>query len=165
MDCHRYNTALSGPINNCANCHPPHNPVATPPWPKYMFDNHVDGRVTINFDPIYGPAISYSGTPQPGDGYGNCANTYCHSNGTSVATGTIPANTSAEWGADPDCSGCHGNPPAYANGAPKKNSHAAHGGSTCDKCHSATTTTGTTITSSGTPATLAGIAFINTDDG
>ena len=46
------------------------------------------------------------------------------------------------------CSSCHGYPPGYPNGTPKANSHQAHSGNTCDKCHYATTTDGSTIATS-----------------
>ncbi|GAM11651.1 geobacter CxxxxCH...CXXCH motif protein [Geobacter sp. OR-1] len=79
---------------------------------------------------------------------GNCANSYCHSNGTSKSTGIIPANT-VKWGNGPLlCSSCHSNPPAYANGTPKANSHELHSiyGYGCNKCHVGTTSDGVSIT-------------------
>jgi predicted CxxxxCH...CXXCH cytochrome family protein len=109
-------------------------------------DKHANGSIEVSFAPKY--SGSYSGTPQPGDGYGSCSNTYCHSNGTSVSAGTIPGNTPPTWGSGSlPCNSCHGYPPDYANGSPKANSHPAHAdaGITCDKCHYATTTDGSTI--------------------
>jgi predicted CxxxxCH...CXXCH cytochrome family protein len=110
---------------------------------------HANGSVDVLFDTYYGNGV-YNGTPTPGDGYSSCSNTYCHSNGTSVSTGTIPDNTSPVWGSGSlACTACHNNPPDYANGSPKANSHPAHAnaGITCDKCHNATTTDGSTIAS------------------
>jgi predicted CxxxxCH...CXXCH cytochrome family protein len=119
-------------------------------------DKHANGSVDVAFAPKYGG--SYSGTPQPGDGYGSCSNTYCHSTGVSVAAATVPANTTPGWGFSGPllCNACHGNEtgndgtgrPGYANGSPKANSHwsPSHVGSSCSACHYATTTTGTTIT-------------------
>ena len=71
----------------------------------------------------------------------------CHQDGMAGA----PAQTGYKegWldtGYHPGCSGCHGFPPAYSNGSPKTNSHQGHSAVTCDKCHAATTTTGSTIT-------------------
>lgn len=106
-----------------------------------------------------------------------CNNTYCHSNGTSVSTGSIVANASPTWGAAAGslgCAGCHDSPPSYANNSPKKNSHTSsptHASSTCDKCHYTVTTNGSTIASvvdhvSGaynvSPNTGAGISFTYT---
>ena len=76
-----------------------------------------------------------------------CANTYCHSNGTSVATGTIPVNTSAAWNSGPlTCDSCHEYGPGYELYAPKANSHVRHNFLGCESCHYTTTTDGTTIT-------------------
>jgi predicted CxxxxCH...CXXCH cytochrome family protein len=86
----------------------------------------------------------------PGNGFFSCSSTYCHSNGTSVATGSIPENTSTSWGSGAlACNACHGNPPSYPNGSPKANSHTAagHAGVSCSKCHVTVTTDGTTIAS------------------
>ena len=106
---------------------------------------HVNHQVDVSFISKYGGA--YNGTPSPGDGYSTCTNSYCHSSGVSVTTGTVPANTSAAWGSGVlACSGCHGNPPTYANNSPKKNSHGIHAAYGCNKCHYRTTTNGTSIT-------------------
>ncbi|RII24939.1 MAG: hypothetical protein CXR31_15735, partial [Geobacter sp.] len=107
---------------------------------------HVDHRIDVKFPPMYGATAAYTGTPQPGDGYGACSILYCHSNGTSVATGTVPATITPTWGSGSlSCNACHGNPPAYGNGIPKANSHQRHNFG-CNSCHNATTTDGTTIT-------------------
>ena len=109
---------------------------------------HTNHKIEVSFVTKYGG--TYNGTPEPGDGYSTCSTVYCHSNGTSVATGTVPANTSPEWGSGAmACDGCHGNPPNYASASPKANSHsihAVHSVSDCSICHYGTTTTGTTIT-------------------
>jgi predicted CxxxxCH...CXXCH cytochrome family protein len=76
-----------------------------------------------------------------------CANTYCHSNGTSIATGAIPVNTSAAWNSGPiTCDSCHEYGPGYDLYAPKANSHVRHNFLGCESCHYTTTTDGTTIT-------------------
>ena len=127
MTCHRYNTTLSGSENGCQNCHAP-RPSDTS---SLLFDNHVDGKVTINFDPILGDSGSYDGTPAPGDSYGRCSNISCHGSGT------------PQWGGTVACGDCH----AATAGALTTGSHAAHltklngpdgvVGSTlnCDGCH------------------------------
>lgn len=71
---------------------------------------------------------------------GTCSNSYCHSNGTSISTGVIPANL-VKWGSTLSCASCHGNPPAYPNNAPKANSHAKHDSYdySCSNCHLTTT--------------------------
>jgi predicted CxxxxCH...CXXCH cytochrome family protein len=122
---------------NCATCHSGYPNLVGGLVP------HADGSVDINFEPtMSGPAASYAGTPAPGDGFSSCSNTYCHSNGTSVATATIPAQTSTDWNSGTlGCSDCHDGPatgPTYTNGTPKANSHSAHASYDCVKCHSAT---------------------------
>ncbi len=154
--CHRWNTDPKTSNFGCGNCHLLHGGSLLGP----VFDNHVDGKVTIEFEPTFGASASYNGTPLPGDGYSSCDNTYCHSDGTTVATGyyvpTIPANTSPAWGEsapDPQsdsftCNNCHGYPPAYSLFDPKANSHAIHDLTWigCQECHYTTTEDGTTIT-------------------
>lgn len=140
--CHKWNS--SGGYGDCNQCH-------------YTYDKqtyHVNGQVDVIFDQYWGPAAAYNGTPQPGDGYSNCANTYCHSNGTGGTKNTgeirgIAANNSMAWGSGSlSCTSCHGNYPSYANGSPKANSHADHGygPGLCFYCHGATTSNGSTIT-------------------
>jgi len=141
ITCHKLNASAS---NACAQqCH------------STEYDYHANNQVDVLFDTEFGNA-SYNGTLTPGDGFSDCANTYCHSNGSSVATLTIPANTSPMWGSGAlACDACHGNGPDYVNGAPKANSHAEHSSYTCDQCHSSTTTTGNTITNTTNHVNLA----------
>ncbi|NTW59154.1 MAG: CxxxxCH/CxxCH domain-containing protein [Nitrospirae bacterium] len=163
--CHRYESQAAGSYNSCDACH----------TTTASYERHADGKVNVTVDAAFGNA-TYNDTSAapgtPGNGYFRCSNTYCHSNGTSVATGAIPANNSAVWGSGMlSCGACHGNPPNYANGSPKKNSHSAHSGETCDSCHVATTADGTTITDKTThvnkfydvnPATSSGVTFTYT---
>lgn len=109
---------------------------------------HANGKINVRLDPVFGNMSAYQGSPEPGNGYSNCTNTYCHSNGTSIATGAIPPSITTNWGSGTvACNACHGNPPSYANGEPKANSHAKHASFSCSRCHYGTTTTGTTVTS------------------
>lgn len=127
----------------CSSCH---NFYSAPEHGK-----HADYKVDISVDSAFsgGGAATYLGTPSPGDGYSYCSTTYCHGDGTSVATGIISANTSPVWGSSGtlSCTSCHGYPPGYADGDPKANSHSAHAARSCDVCHYTTTTDGTNITS------------------
>jgi predicted CxxxxCH...CXXCH cytochrome family protein len=172
--CHKYDT-LAG-FNTCDACHGFYSLMA-------LYNGHVNGIVDVVIESVFG-AASYndtSATPgAPGNGYFSCSNTYCHSNGTSVATSVVTANTSSAWGAAGplSCSSCHGSEPGndgtgrpwYTNGSPKANSHASasHIGAACSACHLATTTTGTTIASTSihvnkaydvTPDLASGISF------
>ena len=90
---------------------------------------------------IAGPAATYTA--------GNnrtCSTLYCHSDGSSIATG-LPASGSVVWGPNKlACNGCHGSPPAYANGTPKANSHLSPSHRvSCGSCHAATSADGSTI--------------------
>ncbi len=138
--CHTYEPSIS---LGCSSCH---NMYATTEYAK-----HANYQIDIAFDPAFkaGGSATYNGTPVPGDGYNSCSNTYCHGDGTSIATGTITANTSPVWGnpGSLTCSSCHGYPPSYANSTPKANSHSSHAGRSCDTCHYGTTTDGTSVTS------------------
>ena len=140
-------------IFNCGVCH---DPGAT---------THGGGAVSgiqaaqVAFDATYAGGGTYTagGTLAGTDNGFNwtagatnnaCSNTYCHSQGTSLTTPYAAPNiTSFQWTSSTlTCSGCHGNPPAYANGSPKANSHSAHSAYTCNTCHVNTTSGGTTIT-------------------
>ena len=120
----------------------------------WKFDTN-DKRVTLSSS----YSIS-SGAAAPSDGsgraYGTCSNSYCHSNGTSVATGTIPTNTSPTWGSTAvplACNSCHGagtpdGRPVYFQNQPKSNSHdhmTYNAAFTCATCHYNTTHDGATI--------------------
>lgn len=132
--CHNYNNTDEW----CLGCHDP-NTI------EVQRDKHANHAIDVAFAPRY--SGSYTGSPAPGDAYGNCSNTYCHSNGTSVSSGSVPANISPDWGSGTlSCNACHGFPPNYASGSPKANSHSAHAGKTCNYCHAATTSDGTGIT-------------------
>ncbi|MBI5632334.1 MAG: CxxxxCH/CxxCH domain-containing protein [Nitrospirae bacterium] len=136
--CHKWNTASS--LNSCGTCH---NFVITPEYPR-----HANYQIELIFDSTFGDP-TYNGSFAPGNGYSSCSNTYCHSNGTSISTGAIPANTTPNWGSGSlACNSCHGYAPAYDNGSPKANSHGihvAHSVGDCSNCHYATTTNGTII--------------------
>jgi len=117
---------------------------------------HINYQIDVKFAPRYGgSSAAYNGNPAPGNGYGSCLNTYCHSNGASVSSGTIASNTSPAWGGATACGSCHGSggdgsgSPNYAGGSPKPNSHrshTAHLAKDCSICHYGTTANGTTIT-------------------
>ena len=116
--------------------------------------NHVNGAIDVNFYTAFvGTGGVYNGTAAPGDGFSNCANTYCHSAGTSVSTGIVPANTTANWGSGVlACDSCHTGGtvtgPTYSSGSPKANSHGGHvagSGYQCVDCHSTTVDAANTI--------------------
>lgn len=88
-----------------------------------------------------------------------CLNTYCHSKGTTVTTlgtysrpvmTTLASGFSWTGSAVLGCNGCHGDTgstsgrPTYTNATLKTNAHVRHN-TTCEVCHTATTTDGTTI--------------------
>ncbi|MBJ6725375.1 CxxxxCH/CxxCH domain c-type cytochrome [Geomesophilobacter sediminis] len=115
---------------------------------------HADG----NIDVVFAGGGSYSQSPNPpGNGYGSCAGTYCHSNGTSFTAPFGAARLLPTWNQPlpSDCSGCHGGlstGPDYPNGTPKANSHAQHVAVNhlgCNACHASVTSDGVTITTPG----------------
>lgn len=135
---------------SCGRCHPDHAAEAAP----FAHATSVGKRslavrfaTAPNSGGSYSGAVGYpaylpSGSPPRN---GSCSGVYCHSDGTAVATGTVPVVASTSWGSGiSSCSSCHGYPPAYGNGAPKANSHARHPNA-CSKCHAATTATNSTI--------------------
>jgi len=110
--CHAYSPALSTgshgkhfaqeemqqcyPCHNWSNSNDPcmacHDNATIEP----RRDKHANRSVDVSFAPMYGGA--YSGTPQPGDGYGTCSNVYCH--GATLSGGT---NTTPAWGGTVVC--------------------------------------------------------------
>jgi predicted CxxxxCH...CXXCH cytochrome family protein len=164
--CHKYDAL--GSFNTCDSCHGYYSPAA-------LFSRHVNGIVNVAIESEFGTA-AYNDASQspgaPGNGYFSCSNTYCHGDGTSVSTGLITANTSSAWGSGTlSCAACHGNPPSYQNGNPKKNSHPAHASEPCSKCHVTTTADGATIANTTThvnksydvaPETVSGVTFTYT---
>jgi predicted CxxxxCH...CXXCH cytochrome family protein len=106
---------------------------------------HINNKVDVSFITKFGG--NYNGSPNVGDGYSYCSNTYCHSNGTSVATSIVTTNSSPTWGNGAmECTGCHGYPPVYPNGSPKANTHGRHTFG-CNSCHFGTTADGLAISS------------------
>lgn len=127
--CHKWN--VDAPYGDCYQCHNNSN----------THNLHVNHKVNVIFDPYWGNNATYTGTPDPGDGFGQCYSTYCHSNGTggtknSGETRPVSDNASPVWGYGSHliCNGCHGYPPNYPNGSPKANSHSYHS-FTCWNCH------------------------------
>jgi len=137
----------------CSQCHANHLAEASP----FAHATSVGRRnLLIELrDPFGQRAGTYSGSlddflPKSSqNAFGTCSGTYCHSSGTSVASGTVEANTTPLWGSGTlACDECHGNPPLYDNGSPKANSHRGHSiihPFTCDACHVSTTADGIAI--------------------
>jgi predicted CxxxxCH...CXXCH cytochrome family protein len=130
----------------CFTCHSSNGPNVT----------HANYTIDVNIVTKFGGM--YTGTPTPGDAYGRCSSTYCHSSGVSVRTGSLSSSASVTWGSSSIvCNSCHGNTlypepnsamPDYPNGTPKENSHAVHVSSNsvpCQNCHAGTTNDGLTI--------------------
>lgn len=143
--CHRFEQQSAGAYTSCDPCH----------TTGAVYSGHVNGRVDIRIDTAFGSAAYDDTSPSPGspgNGFFSCTNTYCHSNGTSVAGGAIPPNTTKVWGsAVLACDACHGNGPAYPDGSPKANSHQVHAAApyafSCNYCHVTTTSDGAGIAS------------------
>jgi predicted CxxxxCH...CXXCH cytochrome family protein len=132
---------------SCQKCHPDH---ASEPRPFSHATSAANRGIVVRFTSAPNSGGAYSGNglnylpSQNKVAFGNCTNFYCHSNGTSLATGQ-PASGSVAWGSSIlACDGCHGTPPAYANNTPKANSHAIHNFG-CGTCHAGTTMDGVTI--------------------
>ena len=146
---------------SCVKCHPDHAVLAAPF--AHATSARPGGRaLQLSFDLLPNTGGSYSKpenlaypnylpsqTPA-GDRNGSCSAMYCHSNGA----GSGPL-TPAVWGGTLDCAGCHGfDANAGANsmatdqhGAHVKNAARVGWDIGCQECHSATTTTGSSVTS------------------
>jgi predicted CxxxxCH...CXXCH cytochrome family protein len=157
---HQKHATSSGYNFTCDTCHFNGMPVTliaeSPPMFQMGFNykgtggGAYDGHVLLSpysYDGTNGTTVTTNGTM-------TCSSIYCHSDGTSVTTGVIPANTSPSWGAAGPllCNTCHGYPPQYAQDQPKSNSHVRHFDQlqqnswfSCGTCHYSTTTDGVTI--------------------
>ena len=155
--CH-YN--FSGAGGGCSACHNAH---------ALGYSHHVQHEIHMEFDPFITVGGTYTGDSIPGTTYGRCSALYCHSDGTFKVTGVLNGYTSIAWGSGAiGCDGCHGYPPAYPSGSPKANSHAAHSGYACSRCHYTTTADGAVISTSRyhvnkdytvAPQAAAGVSF------
>jgi predicted CxxxxCH...CXXCH cytochrome family protein len=116
---------------------------------------HADQEVNVSVVGYFGG--TYDGTPAPGDGYGACANVYCHSNGQA----TPSYAPSVTWGAGTlSCNACHGSATSKGGSdttTPLSGKHASHVNNPtvlgagkslhCIECHSITVSSDTTIAS------------------
>jgi predicted CxxxxCH...CXXCH cytochrome family protein len=149
---HSKHATSSGYNYSCETCHFNGMPATTisedPPLLQMGFSAGASGG-SYDGHALQSPYLyeATNNTTVTANGTMTCSNLYCHSNGTSVATGAFPASISPAWGtAGPlACSTCHGYPPSYAQDQPKSNSHSRHTFTTCNTCHYATTTDGVTI--------------------
>jgi|GEM_PF-6708454 len=149
---------VSGNGIACETCHYSGMPV-TPIVDDYRLQMGfaIDGQGTAGnrYDgQLLNPAYSYEGTNNTTvtSGGSMTCTVYCHSDGTSVATGVLAAKTSPAWTTgSTDCNSCHTYPPAYSQDQPKSNSHQRHimAGFTCSTCHFGTTTDAVTIAPTG----------------
>jgi predicted CxxxxCH...CXXCH cytochrome family protein len=146
MDAGKHTKHLSYSQIDCANCHDGVGD-GTP--------SHLDNNIDVVFNAASGSGGSYSQVPNaPGNGYGACSATYCHSQGQSTTSpyGGGP-NTVPGWAtASLDCKSCH-NYTAASLSPMASGSHTAHvndgaimTNKSCDACHIETTSNGTSIT-------------------
>lgn len=116
----------------CSNCHN----GAVPPASSV----HVNNTINVSLDAAYGGSYNGSdstpGNHAPGQGYGTCSTTYCHSDGLA----TPVAYQSPQWGnaSSGACGTCHG---VVAATPPASSPHTKHTGTaanyrfSCSKCH------------------------------
>jgi len=130
---------------NCSICHNGYSMPSSASTYTIDINFSFNGSTTGTYDGQTG--VRYN-APNTATGSMTCSNVYCHSSGTSVSTGIIPAGTSPSWvTAGPlACNTCHGYPPQYDQDQPKSNSHvvhqqqlAQHAWFSCATCHAETT--------------------------
>jgi len=123
---------------DCASCHA----GTVDGTGKLAGSGHINGSIDVSFNgSVAGPGATWNA------GTAGCSAIVCHSDGTSVATGTLAGGNPVWGGSSLACDACHGFPPAYPNGTPKANTHYAHNFG-CNTCHAGTTADGSTISSS-----------------
>lgn len=165
---HISNSSVIGKDITCDKCHSAtaaadqNRTIGTPA-------NHANKEVNVAFTSLNSGA-SYSGSVTPGDSFGTCSTSYCHSIGnTSVPSGQLPGGapsiyTTPGWGDaawTTVCNGCHGRTttsgsPDYTSGSAgsaSANSHPKHAATYsigCSECHWNTTQDNTNIVSAST---------------
>ncbi len=106
---------------------------------------HADRNIDVAFSATYGGSYSQV-VNQPGDGYGTCSTTYCHSDGKGAF------QTPAWGGAALSCTGCHN--ADLTSGSPMSSGkHTAHVNNTgslgsdygCIECHANTVSSNSAI--------------------
>lgn len=130
----------------CSVCHAV---PATETGANYTHRNNtieMSGSINGTSGAVYVKGTSWTQTTIPA-AYTGCTNTYCHSSGVGVLSGTIPSNTSITWGTTATCGSCHGTAlddgrPNYTNNSPKRNTHGdgasygvTHKATACTTCH------------------------------
>ncbi len=115
----------------CANCHSGYE-TATPP-------NHVNYVINVQQSAILSSTGTYTDSAgAPGNGYGTCGTSYCHSNVQSATGGARVAGDykTVTWGSGAmTCASCHGNTDAtLVTGTHAKHLNATYG-YTCAACH------------------------------
>lgn len=120
---------------NCSNCHTGYTASTT--------NSTLHANYSINVTVTSG---TYSSSATPGDGYGSCSTTNCHSDGKAApSTYTNPA-----WGGSAACGTCHG---VTAAAPPASALHTKHVGTAdnykyaCYKCHANVSVTADSTTS------------------
>jgi len=95
--------------------------------------NHVDNNIQVSF--LQGGAYSQP-TNTPGNGYGTCSTSYCHSTGQAALGATVTDYATPQWGTTVTCGSCHKD---FSSDATAPGSHPKHvisGGVACATCHS-----------------------------
>lgn len=126
----------------CADCHAGAG--------KSVETRHADRSIDVAFNPLYGGSYSQTAN-QPGDGYGSCSSTYCHSDGKGTAA-------TVGWGSGPlTCVSCHGGD--AASGRPiTTGMHAQHVDNaavlgvnfSCVECHASTVSSNSSVSNTST---------------
>lgn len=111
---------------------------------------HNDNFINLGFSSGISPTTSYSEglTHALGSGYGNCNNSYCHSNAQSSTGGAAITYATVTWGDNDtlDCGSCHMNMASATPTTP--GSHGRHASSAviaCETCHNGYTDTYATL--------------------
>jgi predicted CxxxxCH...CXXCH cytochrome family protein len=119
--------------------------------------NHANYNIEVRIPSPYWGSYSQMPWNTPGQGYGNCSSTYCHSTGVSPPTYATPV-----WGSSPTgaCGTCHG---VRDTDSPSSARHLQHVGTiagggykyACVICHS------TVVTSTASSAVVPAISSIS----
>ncbi|MBT0663738.1 CxxxxCH/CxxCH domain-containing protein [Geobacter pelophilus] len=121
--------------NGCNKCHPDYS--SSPTFQHATSAGNRGIKVKLAEGSYSGTGLNYLPSQSGSRLLGNCANLYCHSNGTNNSTFTV--QTTPQWGTNLNCSSCHITGTTLSTGT-----HGKHVNATiatpyaCYKCHAAT---------------------------
>jgi predicted CxxxxCH...CXXCH cytochrome family protein len=140
----KHDTYYTLAANGCNKCHPDYS--TSPTFQHATSAGNRGIKVKLAEGAYSGTGLNFLPSQSGSRSLGNCANLYCHSNGTNNSTFTV--QQTPQWGTNLNCSSCHVTGTTLSTGT-----HGKHVNATiatpyaCYKCHAATVNGTNTVVS------------------